>query len=436
MMSLLVRPVYALAIYIGVLVWYPDYLRVSIGTLDISAGRIIVTVLLLRCLFNQNIRKNFTWMNLDTWVTVCMAVYVGMYCLVRPFGQAVENRGGFIMDTWFPYLAARMLIRDRASFVSFMKMVSLTLGSLAVLGVVEAMTGWQPYRPLAEFRPWGVVVSGRQVSPRWGFTRATGPFSHSILFGMCFLMFLPLIWTLRHEHGYWRKLAYLFSALAIVGAFSSMSSNPWAVSLFMIFLLAIERYKHWAKPLVTGFIVFCVVVEFGSSRPFYHVLFSMANFAGGTWWQRARIMDAALATIGDWWLAGYGGRDPGWGQAANVYFTDINNEFLLAGANYGIWGILAFCAVLAIALRRLIHLHRTTMDPVLRSWAWAFGVLVVGLIVAFQGVSLFGQNVSLFYAIMGTLGAVTTFSAPLLGHRRYVLQPHDEMLLDTTRTVA
>ncbi len=89
-------------------------------------------------------------------------------------------------------------------------------------------------------------------------------------------------------------LAYVFSSLGIVGSFRSMSSNPWAVCLFMIFLLAIERYKYLAKPLIVGFVAFCVVVEFGSSRRFYHVLYSMANLAGGTWWQRARLVDAAL----------------------------------------------------------------------------------------------------------------------------------------------
>ncbi|GAH74168.1 unnamed protein product [marine sediment metagenome] len=45
-LAVTVRPAYALGVYIAVLLWYPSYLPVRIGTLDIMAGRIVAAVLL------------------------------------------------------------------------------------------------------------------------------------------------------------------------------------------------------------------------------------------------------------------------------------------------------------------------------------------------------------------------------------------------------
>ena len=69
---LLLPPVYALVAYFAALVWYPDYLRASLGTMDISVGRIVVTVLLLRCLCDSRIYRKFVWSRFDTLIMLSM----------------------------------------------------------------------------------------------------------------------------------------------------------------------------------------------------------------------------------------------------------------------------------------------------------------------------------------------------------------------------
>ncbi|GAH66302.1 unnamed protein product, partial [marine sediment metagenome] len=98
------RPAKAFVAYITVLFLYPTYLVVGIGTLDIPASRIVVTVLLLRCLANMQLRSRFKWCALDTWVSVYMAVDILVVCLTRPLMPILENRAGFLMDTWFAYM--------------------------------------------------------------------------------------------------------------------------------------------------------------------------------------------------------------------------------------------------------------------------------------------------------------------------------------------
>jgi hypothetical protein len=194
------RPKHAFVAYIVGLLWYPSYLAISIGTIDIAVGRFVVAVLLLRCLFDDKIRIKFKWCRLDTLVTLSMVVYVGAYLITQAetLSDTMENRAGFLMDTWCAYLAARFIVTDRTKLISIIKCISIAMVPLAILGVIESVTGWQPFASLQRFSPW-FAGEGRFVSERrFGFARAAGPFSHAILFGGGFAMFLPLIYYLRH----------------------------------------------------------------------------------------------------------------------------------------------------------------------------------------------------------------------------------------------
>ena len=396
---------YALAAYIAALAWYPNYLRISIGTIDISVGRIVVSVLLLRCLLNDRIRCRFVWSRLDKWVTLSMAVCVGIWCLMHPSLQAsLENRSGFLMDTWFAYIVVRLIMTDRATLISFAKATGVVLAPLAILGVSECITGEYFFLALKRFRPWG-GFGGSMPAGRWGLTRANGPFSHSIMFGGCFAMFLPLIWALRYQRDHWGKLAYLMSGAVILGVLSSMSSGPWVMLIAVILCLAMANFRHWVKPLLVGFMALCIAIGIISNRPFYHVLYSYLNPVGGEWYQRARLVDYGIETLGQWWLGGYGGRDPGWGRAAITGKTDVNNEFLLAGVNYGLLGIIALCGVLVQAFSGLSRAFRKTQDVELKSLYWCLGSSLVGVIAIWQGVTFFGQMPSLFYSFLGIIGS-------------------------------
>ena len=122
---LTLRPKHALVVYITALLWFPDYLRVSIGTIDISVGRIVVTVLLFRCLNNDQLRSRFKWSQLDKWVALSMVVYVGMTLVTQPTFASIENRGGFVIDTCFTYLATRFIVTNREKLVSIIKCIGM-----------------------------------------------------------------------------------------------------------------------------------------------------------------------------------------------------------------------------------------------------------------------------------------------------------------------
>src|SRR4030042_2194851 len=133
-LAIVLRPKYAFVAYIIGLMWYPSFLTVTIGTIDILVGRFVVAVLLLRCFFDDSIRYKFAWNRLDTLVTLSMVVYVGAYLItqVEPVAPTLEGRSGFLMDTWCAYLAARFIVTDRTKLISIIKCLSVALIPLAI----------------------------------------------------------------------------------------------------------------------------------------------------------------------------------------------------------------------------------------------------------------------------------------------------------------
>jgi hypothetical protein len=404
---IMLRPKYALVAYIIGLLWYPAYLAVSIGTIDILVGRFVVAVLLMRCYFNDKIRRKFIWNRLDTLVTLSMVVYIGAYLItqVNPIAQTLEGRAGFVMDTWCAYLAARFIVTDRKKLISIIKCISIALVPLAILGIIESATGWQPFAPLWRFSPW--FKGGAFVSEgRFGLARAVGPFSHAILFGGVFAMFLPLIYYLRHEKGEWGSLTYVISGIVLLGALSSMSSGPWVMVIVVIFCLVMEKRRQFIKPLFLFLVFSCISIGIASNRPFYHVIASWANPLGGASWHRAKLIDVAIEHFNEWWMIGYGDKDPGWGQYFGMGSSDITNEYILNGVRYGILGVIALCAVLAKSFRDLISTYRRLKDPAMRSLCWVFGSLLFSVAVAWMSVNFFGQLSTLVYCSLGMIGSL------------------------------
>ncbi|MDD5327561.1 MAG: hypothetical protein PHY02_07080 [Phycisphaerae bacterium] len=404
----ILRPSIAFAVYIAALLFYPSYLSVKLGTLDVTAGRMITAVLLARCLVSHELRSSFKWQRLDSWIAISMVVYVGMTLIaIHPLSEAVENRAGFLVNTCFAYFVARFCISSRASLNTAIKWICVALVPLALLGIIESFTGWQPYLATMSYCPW--YEEGITISPRSGIMRAIGAFGHPIMFGSAFALFLPIVYALRHERGYQRALAYPVSILLIVGALSSMSSGPWVAVIFTIICLAMEHFKKLLKPALVGFVFCCIFVEIASNRPFYHVVVSYANPLGGSGYHRAKLIDCAVEHFGEWYLKGYGGQDPGWGEFLGMDRTDVTNEFILAGVQYGLLGVVALSCVLTAAVQASVRLHNSSSDLQSRTLAWALGSTLAVTIITFISVSFFGQMIPLFYSFLGIIGSSSSW---------------------------
>lgn len=205
--------------------------------------------------------------------------------------------------------------------------------------------------------------------------------------------------------------SYVITGMLAIGALSSMSSGPVMMLIFTVCFLFLERYRNYVKPILILVAISCVFVEVVSNRTLYHVLASYADPIGGSGWHRAKLLDIAIERFGEWWLAGYGHQDPGWGAELGMSWTDITNHYLVAGVKYGMLGVIALCGTLTVSVIMLVRLHNAAKQPLLRSWCWAIGCTMVALIISFNAFHVFGQAVTLFHCILGFVGSSANVSS-------------------------
>lgn len=399
------RPVLGLCAYLAVMLLYPDYLRISVGTIDISAGRIVVTVLLLRCMLDSSTRKHFRWGTLDKLIVVSVVVDGATLLCTTPFEVWLENRCGSAIDTLFAYMAVRLVISDRASLVTVAKALAFMTLALAIHAVVECLTGWSLYAGLGKYCPWA-PGKGAAYQVRYGLNRAEGPSAETIMFGLTFVTVLPIIWLLRHQERPWKWLSYPLTASAVFGAAATISSGPYVSLALVISCLALERAKYLVRPALALLILACVTAEIISNRHFYDVV-DRLTFNTATAWYRSELFEIAVKKLPDYWTVGYGLIDPGWGPLIDGRnATDGVNDYVMHTVRHGLPGLLCFLAVLVAAGHRAAFAHKTTTDPWVRSCAWSLGSTLFSLAVAFFTVSLFTHMVSLFYVLLAMHGAL------------------------------
>jgi hypothetical protein len=398
------RPVYGLAAYLAVLLLYPDYLRVSLGTIDISACRIIVTVLLLRCVPDAGLMARFHWKLLDTLVLLSMIVYAVTLSFTTPFDVWLENRAGFVMDTFFAYLAVRLVIVDRESFVIIAKAVALMTVFLAVHAVVETFTGMSLYKGLGRFCLWA-PTKGMEYQVRYDLNRAMGPSGESIMFGLTFAVCVPIIWMLRQERPPWGRWVYPLTLAGIVGVAATVSSGPYLALIIVVVCLGLKRAPLLVKPLLIMSILGCIAIEMVSNRHFYYVLGDF-TMDGDSAWYRGRLIDVAIAKLPEYWTYGYGFGDPGWGPLIDGRNrSDGVNDYVVQAVLYGVFGLGAYLSVLSLAIAASVRRYRLDSSAWTGALAWALASALVGMIVAFWSVSLFGQTVTVLYVLLGLLGS-------------------------------
>jgi len=406
LLVVLLRPAQAFAVYVGVLLFYPSFLVVRVGTLDISAGRIVGAVLLAHVLANHKLRSQYHWCALDFWVTGLVVIDFGISLIAwnQPTEAVLENRLGAAMDTFMAYFLVRLCITNRESVLTSLKWIAIMLVPLAFMGAFESYTGLQVFAKLKIYCPW-YTPREVEINPRLGFYRAGGVFANAIMFGASFAMFLPLVFWLRKLEGIWHKLGYVLSLIVVVGAFSSMSSGPWMMVLIICGFLILENVKRLLIPILITFVIGCFVVGIISNRPFYHVIASYANPVGGSGWHRAKLIDCAIEDFDKWWMVGYGGKSPDWGKSLGMAWTDITSEYIMFGVKYGILGIIVLCGILGVSISLLKKAYNYADDPSLESLYWALGTVIGTLIISFNAIALFTQAFTLFYCILGYVGS-------------------------------
>jgi O-antigen ligase len=210
---------------------------------------------------------------------------------------------------------------------------------LSPFAIYEWITGNKPilWASSTIFR----TVEVTTMTPRWGFWRVQGPFSHSIEFGLfctSIIAMTHLVW------GYSQSFAsrWLLTASVAGTSFLSMSSAAVTCLTFQVFLIGYNwlfgHYKRrWMILWMLAALAF-LVAQFGSNLGAVKYFISHFTFDAQTGWYRLAIWDFGTASVENHPLLGIGLAE--WERPPWMPADSVDNFWLSTAMRYGIPSVL------------------------------------------------------------------------------------------------
>jgi hypothetical protein len=407
LMALALRPIHGLCIYCAVLFCWSQWVTVPIGSLDFTTGRIVILPLTLSVIARGKGRMPFRWQWLDTWIVL---TFLGTFVALlpnAPLKQILERQGGWFLDTLLVYFVVRSAVKKREDLFTLTKCLACIGVPLALMGMVQAKTGFNAAGFMSGGYAWGLSERGVTTAMRHGFHRAYVTMGVHIIFGLFFAGVAPLVLGLWNHKQWPRPVLLIAYCILMGGLASSLSSSPYfagfiAVCFFVVFPLR----KYWPA-FAIGLIACIVFVEVFSNRHFYEVMTRIA-FNSDTAYYRVGLIDECFGGgMKGHWLFGYGyvGLGPGNDNSNFLWFhKDLVNIYIMKLARFGLAGLLPFMVANVIYYRSLYKAARTTKSVADQWMIWSVSAALVGWNIAMLTVSAMNQVETLLYILVALAG--------------------------------
>jgi hypothetical protein len=318
----------------------------------------------------------------------------------------VINRLGLAYNALGIYGLVRLLCRSPEDIRQFCRLTALLLVPVALEMLGEHLIGLNLFSVLGGVSEHPAIREGR--------LRAQGPFAHAILAGTVGATSLPLAAAL------WRSDRR--AALAGMGAGATMvvtsaSSGPVISAAAGLFALGLWPYRGRMRVLLWIGVVGYVALDLVMQAPAYYLMGRIGMVGGSSGWHRARLIEAGLAHLPEWWLAGTDNTRH-WmptGVTWSPDHTDITNYYLALGVRGGLPLMLLFVALLAVGFARVGKVVQSadSRAPDSAALAWALGASLFAHAVTGLGISYFDQSAVFLYAALGAIGSLPIAPSPV-----------------------
>jgi hypothetical protein len=272
---------------------------------------------------------------LGIWMFIVMSVSSG-------FVESIEFLGTQISEMLGAYLLARVYIRDKSSFLFFVRCLVFTIAAMIPLALVEALTKTMPMSVLFGSIPGFFVIPYGEYDPRMGLYRAQVGFPHAILFGVFCSTAFALAWFASQARGTNIAVRSIWVSLVFVASFLSLSSGAILSIMLQVLLIGwnwitFSLKKRW---LVLGLIVMAmyVTIDLLSNRSPISVFISSATFSSHNAYYRILIWEYGIADVMRNPIFGRG-LDPNWVRPSWMGSASVDNFWLLTAMRFGIPGL-------------------------------------------------------------------------------------------------
>ena len=281
------------------------------------------------------------------WMFVSLTVNHGITRSFEFFAiQIVELLGS--------YLLARVYIRSKEAFLYFIKVLLWTILALLPFAIFESLTRTMLISQILDVIPGFSTHPNVHYEPRLGLFRAQATFEHPILFGVFCSSGFALAWYGLRVAGFGNGRRMVWTVIAGMGAFFSVSSGAILSIMAQIGLMTWNVAagfvkKRWRLLIIITAVCY-IIIDLLSNRTPITVFISFATFNSGTAYWRVLIWEYGSAEVWRNPLFGIGLHD--WIRPAWMQSSSVDNFWLVMAMRYGLPGFLAVAAsFLTILLR-------------------------------------------------------------------------------------
>jgi hypothetical protein len=353
-------------------------------------------------------RKEFSLRNLVKVDKVLITLYIFtavVYCLRA--SDSYANAIGVALDWTMAYLICRALLTGMDDLIWLLQRMVILLVPYVVLVYLERSHGQSMWYSMGG-------VSTSEGWTRFGAIRCTGSFRHPSLMGSFGASFLGLYITMicANQH---RRVAYWGAIMCILIVIGSNSGGPLNFAAINIVGWCAWRFRRKVGLVVRALPFFILALAMFMKAPVWFVLQRISDLTGGDGWHRAELIDQAVNHMRLWWFDGMDlSKTVDWFEYVlpNIDSADICNQFVLYGLEAGIGAIILFIVALTLVFRLLARAMAVVQSNLehfrtAEYFVWGLGVLLVGHIFNWMGITYFDQ----FYLLWALqLSAMVTIS--------------------------
>ena len=307
---------------------------------------------------------------------------------------------GLLFNLMLTYFLIRVWIQDLEGAAELVKIIAIMLIPLALVMIVEQMTAKNLFSVFGGV-PENVLV-------REGKLRAQGPFRHPILAGTVGAVCVPLIVGIfRHN----KPIATFGIISGVVIVMTSASSGPIMSLLAGIFALAMWKYRHLTRLMLSAAAAAYCALLFIMNRPPYFLISKIDISGGSTGWHRAFLIQQTFKYLPEWWLFGTDRTRhwmPNQGIGAFENHTDITNYYIAFGVMGGLAAMLLVIYLMIVAFRWVgaARMDLESEDSNRGFMVWAFGAGLFSHAATSVSVSYFDQSMMFFWINIAVISSV------------------------------
>lgn len=405
--------------YLPILLWFPYYFQWDIPVIPNPSFAEAAIIPLMLLFISRGMPG---WKFSLTDVLVFSLVLLTCLSEYHSYGYKLAQNlmATMILSVLFPYILAKS-IESAGLRIDFAKVIVIVLAIISFLLLLEMVTNpkytlWQRF--LGSFFGSGWT---RDIETRWGFTRAEGPFGHSIYAGLIMFVGFRLQRWLEWNQAWPAKMKWLprqfppaktLTLILLLGAIAPLARAPWLSAILtaiIIFVLAI--IVSWFKQPSQRFLVIAtlfigVIVSGLVAKTAFEQFVSVGREEAlessrerQTIAYRFELYTTYGEIILDKWVLGWGRK--GWPQDKAQW--SIDNTFLLLALNHGL--IAVVCLLLLFLYLPLRLFFRVIQQPATAPPNRGLDLTLFGILIGtgfcLATVALGGAHQTLLFVLFG-----------------------------------